>query len=250
MFDGFAKTSSPDVRRRYALTTGASVAVYGLLGLGALALAGTAAPPVMEKQVEVVFRPTPTPRAAEPPRPQAPPVAVPPTLKVKKVAGLRAPRPLVAPEKMPAARQAEADPSADHDSIEVGDDSGGGDPGGSGPPASVAPPPPPPPPPPRPRRAEPINLPENAVAPVADEGNRSPEYPEEARAKGLEGQVILKIVISETGEVTRIEVLRREEPFVAAAIAAIRPWRYSPALVDGNATAVFRIVKVPFRLRS
>ena len=38
-------------------------------------------------------------------------------------------------------------------------------------------------------------------------------------------------------------------PFVAAALAAVRTWHYSPALVDGQATAVFRIVKIPFRLR-
>lgn len=249
MFDGFSKTTNTDARRRYALTTGASIAFYGLIALGAVALAGTAAPRVLERQVEVVFR-APPPTTAAPPRPQAPPAAIPPSLKVKKVAGLRAPRPLVEPQKIAAEKHAEAD--ATDDAVEVGD--GSGEPGGEGPPAPAAPPPPPPPPVPparpRPRQADPINLPENAVAPVAAADNRSPEYPEEARARGVEGQVILKIVIAESGEVTRIEVLRGEEPFASAAIAAVRTWRYSPALVDGQPAPVFRIVKVPFRLRS
>jgi protein TonB len=76
-----------------------------------------------------------------------------------------------------------------------------------------------------------------------------PRYPAAARAKGREGQVILKIVVSETGRVTRVQVLRGDEPFASAAVAAVKLWRYRPARVDGQATAVFRIVKVPFRLR-
>ncbi len=44
--------------------------------------------------------------------------------------------------------------------------------------------------------------------------------------------------------------MRGEEPFVTAAVAVVKTWRYRPALVDGQPTAVFRIVKVPFRIRS
>jgi protein TonB len=36
---------------------------------------------------------------------------------------------------------------------------------------------------------------------------------------------------------------------VGAAVAAVKSWRYAPALVSGQPTAVFRIVKIPFRLK-
>jgi TonB family protein len=84
---------------------------------------------------------------------------------------------------------------------------------------------------------------------VAAAGNAMPDYPESARAKGLEGQVILKIVVTEQGEVEDIKVLRGEEPFVAAAIAVAKTWRYTAALIEGRPAAVFRIVKIPFCLK-
>ena len=37
---------------------------------------------------------------------------------------------------------------------------------------------------------------------------------------------------------------------VIAALAAVKTWRFKPAVVSGQPTAVFRIFKVPFRLKS
>jgi protein TonB len=91
-------------------------------------------------------------------------------------------------------------------------------------------------------------MPEDATPPKAQGGNTPPEYPGDARAAGLEGDVYLKIVVNDDGSVGDIEVKKGEEPFVSAAIAAVKTWKYSPALVDGKPTAVFRIIKVPFRL--
>jgi protein TonB len=84
---------------------------------------------------------------------------------------------------------------------------------------------------------------------VASDDNVPPEYPAEMRERGVEAKVILKIVVSESGLVTKVEVLRGDEPFVSAAIAAVKTWRYSPALVGGEPTPVFRIVQLPFRLK-
>ena len=81
-------------------------------------------------------------------------------------------------------------------------------------------------------------------------GDLSPEFPAEAKAAGQQGMVILKIVVTQDGRVGAVKVMRGEEPFVAAALAAVKTWRFDPALVDGQPTPVFRILKIPFRIRS
>jgi protein TonB len=102
----------------------------------------------------------------------------------------------------------------------------------------------------KPKKSGPITMPEDAVPPKPVAGNAPPEFPEEARAAGVEGEVYLKIVINEDGSVGDVEVKKGEEPFVSAAVAAVKRWKYTPALVDGKPTAVYRIIKVPFKLKS
>ncbi|AGC48330.1 serine/threonine protein kinase [Myxococcus stipitatus DSM 14675] len=97
--------------------------------------------------------------------------------------------------------------------------------------------------------AEPIQLPENAKPPVELTGNPQPEFPQEARAAGREGMVVLKLVVTARGEVRDVTVMRGEEPFASAALRAVRTWRYQPAMLEGQPVAVYRVVKVPFRLR-
>ncbi|QSQ23086.1 TonB family protein [Pyxidicoccus parkwayensis] len=99
------------------------------------------------------------------------------------------------------------------------------------------------------RPAGPIQLPEDAKPPVELASNLPPEFPQSARAAGKEGQVVLKVVVTETGRVRDVTVLRGEEPFVSAAVRAVGAWRYEPALLEGRPIAVYRVVKVPFRLR-
>ncbi|QRK09481.1 TonB family protein [Archangium violaceum] len=99
------------------------------------------------------------------------------------------------------------------------------------------------------RPVGPIQLPEKATAPRELASNVQPEFPQSARASGREGLVILKIIVTEDGRVGDISVMRGEEPFASSAIAAVRTWRYSPALLDGRPISVYRVVKIPFRLR-
>lgn len=87
------------------------------------------------------------------------------------------------------------------------------------------------------------------VAPVALAGNALPAYPEAARKKGLQGDVILKVRIDATGLVIAVELIRGDEPFASVAIAAVRTWRYRPALIDGKPVAYARRVQIPFRIR-
>lgn len=254
MFEGFKKKVDPDAKRRYALSAGVSVFLYGFVAAAALVAAGRARPPEPEEpKVEVIFRPPPPPaEAAPPPAPKpkpAPPPPVPEGMKTKVVKALPPPSELVAPDKLPEGELAEG--HAEDDAVPVLEDQGPGASGGLE--GGTAPPEAPAPAPEAPKVAAPINLPEDAEPPEEDERNDHDGdryYPAEAKAKGLEGMVILKIVITAEGSVGKIQVLRGEAPFIGAAVSMVKGWRYRPARVEGKAVAVFKILKIPFKLRS
>ncbi len=95
----------------------------------------------------------------------------------------------------------------------------------------------------------PVNLPEDADPPEPAENNAQPEYPESARTTGQEARVVLKIVVELDGTVGRVQVLKGEEPFVSAALAVVKTWKYEPATLEGAPLAVFKIVNITFSLR-
>ena len=107
----------------------------------------------------------------------------------------------------------------------------------------VAPPPPPSPPPqPLPRVGGNIKPPQK-IADVA------PTYPAIARAAHVEGVVILEVVIAEDGSVRDVKILRSIPLLDAAAIEAVRQWRFSPTLLNGEPVPIVMTVTVAFRLR-
>lgn len=77
-----------------------------------------------------------------------------------------------------------------------------------------------------------------------------PEYPMSARAKLIEGYVIVRFTVTETGAVANPEVLRSEPPgvFDRAARRAILRWKYQPQLVDGKPAAVLSYTRLTFNL--
>ena len=76
-----------------------------------------------------------------------------------------------------------------------------------------------------------------------------PLYPETARKLRQEGTVILEAVITSAGTVDEVRVVASAGPLLdAAALAAVRNWRYRAATLNGRAVAVFLAVKVRFSL--
>jgi protein TonB len=77
-----------------------------------------------------------------------------------------------------------------------------------------------------------------------------PDYPETARRAKLEGDVVVEAVISRDGSVEDVKLLRSTNPiFVAAAMDAVRHWRYSPATQNGMPVKVYFTVEVRFVLQ-
>lgn len=104
-----------------------------------------------------------------------------------------------------------------------------------------APPPPPPPP------AGPVRLHSGIEAPqkIAD---KAPVYPAIATAARIEGIVILEATIDEAGQVVDLKVLRSVPMLDAAALDAVKQWRYRPAHLNGMPIPVIVTVTVRFAL--
>ena len=73
-----------------------------------------------------------------------------------------------------------------------------------------------------------------------------PVYPEAERAAGREGAVTMDITIGTDGFVTDAKVLNPEPPFAAPALAAVRQWRYTPTLLNGQPVEVLMTVTIKF----
>ena len=76
-----------------------------------------------------------------------------------------------------------------------------------------------------------------------------PSYPEAARKARMEGVVILEAIITASGSVEEVKVLKSVNPLLdAAAQRAVQQWRYRPATLNGRAVRVYLTVTVTFNL--
>lgn len=75
-----------------------------------------------------------------------------------------------------------------------------------------------------------------------------PAYPEMGKQLHVQGGVVLRIAISETGTVKVLGVVSGSPLLASSAIEAVRNWRYSPFLIEGKPAPVQSLVTVPFSL--
>jgi protein TonB len=75
-----------------------------------------------------------------------------------------------------------------------------------------------------------------------------PEYPAIARSAQVSGIVILEAVIAEDGTVRDVKVLRSVRLLDDAAVDAVRQWRFTPTLLNGEPVPVVMAVTVAFNL--
>ncbi len=74
-------------------------------------------------------------------------------------------------------------------------------------------------------------------------------YPDSARAKGIQGTVIVQALVGRDGRVRDTRITASVPDLDEAAIAAVRQWRFEPARAKGEAVAVWVAVPVRFTLR-
>ncbi|MGD0310776.1 MAG: TonB family protein [Acidobacteriota bacterium] len=76
-----------------------------------------------------------------------------------------------------------------------------------------------------------------------------PEYPSLALRAHVEGTVILEINVDEEGNVGDVRVLQGNPLLVDEAVRAVKQWKYSPTLLNGEPIPVLSSVTVDFRLK-
>jgi TonB family protein len=78
--------------------------------------------------------------------------------------------------------------------------------------------------------------------------HKAPEYPDIAKQAGVEGRVVIALLIDRTGHV-REAVVERSVPMLDdAVIEATRRWVFEPALIDNRPVMAWVRVPVEFRL--
>jgi TonB family protein len=76
-----------------------------------------------------------------------------------------------------------------------------------------------------------------------------PDYPEALQKQGIEGTVILRAVIGISGQVLSLSPFSDPVPALTkAAMDAVRQWKYTPTLLNGEPVEVVTTITVAFRL--
>jgi len=76
----------------------------------------------------------------------------------------------------------------------------------------------------------------------------NPVYPAEARKNKVSGSVVLHVVEGMDGHILQVEVVSGPPELIDAAIEAVRQWRYSPTLLNGDPVEVDTKVEIVFSL--
>lgn len=240
-FDKWTTRGADKLRRRrlaagYVLGAGG---VVGFLVFGSMSASAVVAQQVEEDVMDVQLatepEPEPEPEAIQQPEPEQKP----------KLQRLRDPTevPDDAPaEKDPAGELGGEDPYANYTPPErveapVEKDKG------------LEPPPPPKPKPVARPRPKIMRVTEDVTAPVPI-AQAQPSYPDEARSQGIEGTVVVKYVVDETGKVSAAKVVRGPRELHAACLSVMKTWQFQPALLDGKPVSVYRVARFPFHLKT
>lgn len=105
----------------------------------------------------------------------------------------------------------------------------------------------PPPPPPPPVRREPVRVSQLQNSKLIR--RVEPVYPRLAVVARIEGMVVLQATINELGEVIEVQVVRGKPLLTEAAIEAVKQWRYSPTILNGEPVSVITTITVTFQLQ-
>jgi protein TonB len=76
-----------------------------------------------------------------------------------------------------------------------------------------------------------------------------PDYPAAAKQKGVQGAVVVRVVVGTDGRVETAQAVSGPVLLRQAAADAVSRWRFSPTLLSGEAVRVAGVVTVNFTLQ-
>jgi len=81
--------------------------------------------------------------------------------------------------------------------------------------------------------------------------NPKPPYPREARKRGYQGEVVLKVEVLSNGQVGQVEVKKSSghEILDRSALAAVKHWKFIPARKGENAIPFWVNIPIKFQLQ-
>ena len=76
----------------------------------------------------------------------------------------------------------------------------------------------------------------------------APKYPENARAEGVSGSVVIGALVTPAGLVEQPEIISGPAALRDAALDAVRTWTYKPFVLNGKPAYVLTTITVNFSL--
>lgn len=242
-FHSLILTDPEKTAGRRSLTLGASLALHSLLVLAVVVLPLLFYDVLPNEEVLKTFFVAPLDVAPPPPPPPPPAPGPRSTTKAPPKVDVAPPTAFVAPVEVPAEIRPEEGLSQ---GVEGGVAGGveGGVPGGvvggvvGGLPTGVLPPPP-----------RVVRIGGQLVAPKLVR-KVTPVFPDLAVQARAAAMVLLEAEVDVRGYVKAVKVLRGHPLFDAAAVDAVKQWRYQPLLLNGEPTGFILTVTVGFNLLS
>jgi len=100
---------------------------------------------------------------------------------------------------------------------------------------------------PKPALPKPVRVTENMTQPKCTIPPAA--YPESAKSQGIEGTVLVRFVVTESGAILGVKAVRGPAELRAASEAAIRAATCQPAMMEGSPITVFQARPFRFRLK-
>lgn len=88
-------------------------------------------------------------------------------------------------------------------------------------------------------------LQEATQPPVPSPSNPMPEYPYKARSDGIQGKVVVRVLVDEYGFVIRSKITQSDDNFDDEVLKVIREWNFTPAKNKAG-ESVEKWVDIPF----
>ncbi|HWF06503.1 MAG TPA: energy transducer TonB [Candidatus Angelobacter sp.] len=77
----------------------------------------------------------------------------------------------------------------------------------------------------------------------------TPIYPDAAKQKGIEGDVILVATINTDGTVENLRVVQGNPILTVSALDAVRQWKYKPYILNGKPAEAETTIKIQFHMK-
>ncbi|MGA8301442.1 MAG: energy transducer TonB [Terriglobales bacterium] len=236
MFQTLETTWDRSARRRWSALASFTMQALALSLLLAVPLVWIQGPPRLQWIDSSIFSPPPAPAQ---PAPEGPHRAV----RGSEVSGVHILQPTTIPSHIVNVNDADVAAAPSIGEITVPGGIGSGTRGvltGLGNPIAAIPPRP------TPASTKPLRVSQFAEANLVH--RVQPQYPQIARMAGIQGTVELRAIVSKTGAIENLTVISGHTMLVAAAVEAVRQWRYRPYMLNGEPIEVETEITVNFSL--